>query len=288
MVEKNLKFLRRYYGDKQESLAPMLKVLQSYISEYENGKKKTIAVETLKKIADRYHVSIDDLVNKDLSLEYDHPYTIDLESGLTIGKNMFPILASNVAKTNSNFNRGYEILCTSLQLDRLDDFREKIWPLEHAITLFQKAWKESKTYVALSNSISIVLLIYVFYTQRGLKVGRELLPKGVLSSYNIQQSLLRDPRNPIKPNPYAEQQKSFFEKYDDFVYDNIKLLKSNAHYSELGDFYLAMCNFVAFADDVAETEYESYAQAGLYMLVQLYKLNNKYAEKLIESLPGIS
>lgn len=75
-------------------------------------------------------------------------------------------------------------------------------------------------------------------------------------------------------------------KYDDLVYQNIKLLKNNTQFSALGDFYLGMCYFVGFAEDFME--YEVCSQTGMYMLLQLCKLDNKYADSFIESLPPVS
>ena len=282
MIAKNFKFLYKHFKDKQEVLAKMFNVPQSNISGYVNG-TKPIPVDVLQKIAIRYGVSVDDLSNKDLSLEFDSPQTIELKDTLSFGENMLPILTSNVAKTNDNFNRAHDILLDALNLERMDAFYGKINVLEHAITLFQKAWEESNTYVALSNCLSTVLLIYAFYSQRGIQIAQELIEKGSLSSFDIESSFLRDPRKPKAPNPYEKKQKDFFEKYDDLVYGNIKLLKSNTQFSELGDYYLAICYFLGFAEDFIE--YEQSFQTGFHILLQLSKLDNKYADKFFETMP---
>lgn len=281
MIAKNFKFLYQYYEDKQEVLAQMFGVPQSNISAYING-KKPIPTKILKSISARYGVSVDDLVNKDLSAEFDLPQTIDLNYAMSLSKNMFPILISNVAKTNDNFNRAYKMLLSFLQLDNIEDLHGKIAVLEHIISLFQKAWKETNAYVALSNSISIILLTYSCYNQRGIKISQELLNKGKLTSFDIRSNFLRNPNKPIEQNPYEQYQKSFFEKYDDLVYNNIKLLKNSIDFSTLGDFYLAMCYLIGFKEDFIE--YETGYLTGVYMLIQLCKLENTYAEKLLEDL----
>lgn len=285
MVSKNFKFLYQYYKDKQEVLAQMLHVPQSNISAYING-KKPIPTDILHNISIRYNVSVDDLMNKDLSLEFDSPQTLTVDDAAHFSENMFPILTSNTAKSNDSFNIAHDILLQSLCLDKIDDFYEKIEELEHAIVLFQKAWDESNTYVALTNSLSAILLIYAFYSQRGIKIGHELLNNGALNTLDIKSSLLRDPRKPVAVNKYEQQRKQFFEKYDDLVYQNIKRLKSNTQFSELGDFYLAMCYFFGFAEDLVD--YETCTQTAMLMLLQLCKLENKYADRFMESLPSIS
>ena len=87
----------------------MLHVPQSNISAYIN-EKKPIPTDGLHNISIRYNVSVDDLINKDLSMEFDSPQTITMDDAAYFGKNMFPILTSNVAKANKNFNAAHEIL----------------------------------------------------------------------------------------------------------------------------------------------------------------------------------
>lgn len=145
MVSKNFKFLYQYYKDKQEVLAQMLRVPQSNISAYVNG-KKPIPTDVLHNISIRYNISVDDLINKDLSLEFDSPQTLTVDDAAHFSKKMFPILTSNVAKANDNFNTAHEILLQSLSLEQIDDFYKNIGELEQSIVLFQKAWDESNTY----------------------------------------------------------------------------------------------------------------------------------------------
>jgi len=285
MVSKNFKFLYQYYKDKQEVLAQMLRVPQSNISAYVNG-KKPIPTDVLHNISIRYNVSVDDLINKDLSLEFDSPQTLTVDDAANFSKNMFPILTSNVAKANDDFNAAHEILLQSLSLEQIDDFYKNIGALEESIVLFQKAWNESNTYVALTNSLSVILLIYTFYSQRGIKIGQELLNNGAVNTLDVKCGMLRDPRKPIATDKYEQQRKLFFEKYDDLVYRNIKLLKRNTQFSELGDFYLAMCYFFGFVEDFID--YETCIQTAILMLLQLCKLENKYADNFMESFTSIS
>jgi transcriptional regulator with XRE-family HTH domain len=282
MVAKNFKFLYRYCKDKQEVLAQMFGVPQSNISAYVNG-TKPIPINILQKIADRYGLTTDDLLNKDLSLEFDTPQTIELKDAMAFGKNMHPILTSNISKTNDDFNRAHKILLEALAIERIGTFYERVSVLEHAIDLFQKTWKETNSYVALSNSLSTILLICACYNQQNIKIGQELIEKGSVTFFDIQSALLRNPCKPNVTHQYEKKQQELFEKYDELAYENIKHLKSNAFFSELGDYYLALCYFVGFAEE--HIEYEQCVQTGLHMLIQLYKLDNKYANKFLDALP---
>ena len=285
MVAENFKFLARYHGDKQEVLAQMLRVSQSTISEYMNG-KKNIPIDVLNKIAFRYNMSTDDLLTRDLSSEYDSPQTINLENAMNFGNKMYPMLTSDVADQNDDFNCALKMLQDALCVENLEELINRVNDMECAIALFQKAWTDTKTYVALSNSLTAILLSYSFYSQNGLEIGQQIMNKGSMDSREIRASFLCDPRKPKAGNKYALQQKGFFEKYDDLVYSNIKELKSNTHFSELGDYYLALCNLIGFTEDFIE--YEESFQTGLNMLLQLCKLKNKYAEEFMETLSLVS
>ena len=282
MLAKNFKFLYKYHKDKQEVLAQMFHVPQSNISAYVNG-KKPIPTDVLNGISVRYGVPIEDLLHKDLSQEYDLPQSLELKEIATFAENLIPILTSNIAKTNDSFLRANEkVKFCFYQLEELDG----IWILEHAISLYQKAWEESGSYVALSNCISTVLFMYMSFNQSGMAIGQKLISKGKLTTFDIQNIFLRDPNKKLHKNSYKKQQIRIFEKYEDLVYENIKLLKGNTIFSELGDYYLALCYLVGFADDYIE--FESCQNTGFLMMLQLCNLDNKYAEKVMETFPFLS
>ena len=282
MVAKNFRFLYKYFGDTQKSLADMFDVTQSTISDYVNG-TKIIPLAVLQKISIRYGVSMDDLSKKDLALEFDLPHTIGIKDVENIGESVLPILSSNIAKNNDNFNRAYNILMDISQLEKMEALYGKISVLEHAISLFQKAWDESHSYVAISNSLHTIFFIYMLYGEKGIDIGQKLINKGSVDLFKMEDVILRDPKKIKKGNIYEKKRKEFFDKYEDLVYDNIKLLKSNINFSELGDYYSAMCYFFEFVDDCIESEL--CFKIGIHMLLQLYRLGNKYAEKVIDAIP---
>jgi len=282
MVAKNFKFLQKHFKDSQKSLAVLLGVTQSMISDYQSGKKQ-VSVEKLKKISNRYNVSVDDLIYKDLSLEYDFPQTIDLRDFETFCENIFPFYTSSISKNNENFRRAYEIVNVTLNTDNIEEIYGKTVVLEHAITLFKRAWEECSTYVALSNSISIILLIYSMYSNRDMiKVVNEQLSKDCIDLFEIEERLHLETRKEMYESSYIEKKKFIYEKYESFLYNNIKLLKNNPNFSELGDYYLALCYFVGFDDAI---EYELSLKIGGCLLYQLCRLGNKYANRLFESIP---
>ena len=278
MIVKNLKFLRKYYGDKQVVLARMLKVSQSTISDYE-CRKKPISVDILPKIAKRYNESVDDLINLDLSLKYDVPHTICLNDMTDFGNVMFPIATSNIAKKSDSFNRGRTGFYEALNVDRIEEVFGKMYKFEYAITQFQNAWEEVHTSVALANSITTVLFMFSLYNEKSLGVGQTLIDRNNTTIADLNKIMLCDPREPDYVNPYAKQRTSIFNKYKDLVYENIMLLKSKSQFLELGDYYAALCFVLGFTDEDIDDD-TSY-MIGVNMIGQLRSFNNKYAVEFL-------
>lgn len=277
MIAKNLKFLRKYYGDTQVTLAKMLKMPQGNISEYEH-EKKPIPLDVLKKISIRYNVTINDLISCDIASEFDLPQKVLLDDDLN--EDVFPILRSSFARKNESFNRAYDRFFEAMNVDKIEDLYKRVYMIEFAITLFEKAWEEIGTYVALSNIVSSVLLIYSLYGQHSLRIGQYIMNNKRLSVVDLQKLMLCDPSQPVKKNSYEKNKKEIFLKYEKLVYDCIKQLKSKTKFSELGDYYLALCYVIGFVDD--SVDYNTSALVGAHMMLQLDQLENKYAFSYIK------
>lgn len=283
MVSKNFKYLLKISGDKQTPIAKIFGTSQSVISGYVNG--NPIPVEVLAKISDRYGVSTDDLINKDLSLEYDFPFTLNIKQATDAVLKCFPFFTSDIAKTNDSFNRAENIMQNIFQIDDLSELDNKICIFEHSIELYQKAWRESKTYIALANSISLIFLIHYIYSQYNVDIANELIKTGKLNFNKIIQKTLRDPSKTKPINPYSQKRKSFFIKHYQTVFDNIKKLKQNIKYSDLGDFYLALCYVDGYILD--EAAYETSMQTAGMMLLQQEELGNHYAINFLKFFENI-
>ena len=285
LAAKNFKFLCKYYGDTQPKLKDLLYVPQSNISAYWNG-KKPIPSEILQKIAIRYNVTVDELINVDLALKYDEPQTITVESSMNFGSKIFPMLNSNIANKNTYFNAAYDKYNRVMQVESTDELIKRFGLLELAISQFQKAWETSHTYVALTNCISCILFMYASLNTDALKVSELLLIKGELNPQDIKKANLRDPRKKVVRKPYELRQKEFFEKYESIVYEYISILKKEKQFADIGDYYLALCYLCNFSEE--EISFQESYTTSQYILLQLAKIDNKYAIEFFENFPGIS
>lgn len=282
---KNLKYLMDINGDKQIPLGKEFGVSQGSMSAYLHGKTR-IPDDILLKISNKYGVTVSDLINKDISAEWDFPISItfNIDRMIDLLLLSFPQKTSRKAQKNKNFNKAFEI-SRKVYLEAVDTLDSRICIYEHAIDLYEKAWNESNTYVALINRISLILFIYSKYCQRNINISAEINENDTLEASEIQKILLRNQKNNNFVKKYEKKSKEFVSKYHNQVYENIKLLKNNPDFCELGDFFLLQCFWQGFIDE--DIDYDICQQTAGLMVYQQIKLNNSYVIKLFENLFNI-
>lgn len=68
----NLDYLLKEKGIRKSDLAKEINIAPSTISAWYEGKYEKVSLKVLKKVATFFNVTMDELVNDDLSLEYEH------------------------------------------------------------------------------------------------------------------------------------------------------------------------------------------------------------------------
>lgn len=107
-LAKNLRFLRKQNGLTQETLKDMLNISRQAYSNYETSSRMP-DLDTLVRIAQFYHLSLDDLVLRDLSLPS--------FEGMMEAKPPYMYMYAECKKT------GDSIYLTEEELDYVADFR---------------------------------------------------------------------------------------------------------------------------------------------------------------------
>lgn len=95
MLDKNIKLLRKNKGLTQDEFAKKLGVNRAMIGSYEEGRAQP-KISVLQSISNYFNVSIDDLINKDLSLQHD-----DTSEIVDIKGNNLRVLATAVDNDNN-------------------------------------------------------------------------------------------------------------------------------------------------------------------------------------------
>lgn len=277
---KNLKYLMDINGDKQTPLGREFGVSQPSMSAYLHS-NTPIPPDILLKISDKYGVPVSDLINIDLSTEWDFPISITFNIDRAIDAVLicFPQRTSRKAQKDKSFIKAFEI-SREVYLEDVDTLDSRICIYEHAIDLYEKAWNESNTYVALINRISLILFIYSKFCPQNTNIDAELIKKDTFEAPEFQKILLRSSKSKNVVNKFNKKGKEFLNRYYNQVYENIKLLKSNSDFCELGDFFLLQCFLQGFIDE--DIEYDTCKKAAELMMYQQIKLNNPYTVELIE------
>ena len=215
MTAQNIRFLRRYFNDKQIDLARILGVTQSTISDYERG-NKPLTVDKLHDVSHRYGVSIDDMVSTNLSIRYEEYKKIEIKSIKKFMESVFPIMKLEGKKTSKNFDLAYKILVDTLNADSLEKFYTKTSMLEHAIHLFKKDWDDRNCFESLSNFILTTLIIHSFYSRKCFDVANQLTNKRSLSYLDIQKAGLKVRCCSERPQPFDKKKRDYLKNMTDY------------------------------------------------------------------------
>ncbi|MBR6513302.1 MAG: hypothetical protein IKT46_00570 [Clostridia bacterium] len=276
LLIKNLRYLIDSDEFSQTSIALMFGEKQSTFNECVNGKRIEVPIRILEKFSFRYNVTIDDLLYKDLSEEYEVLDNFDSEKNSnSLKRAILPLLSPRYMFNNTMFEEAFELTEKAFKCENIKEFNKNICIYEHAIDLYRTVWEETKNCEVLANSISLLLWIFYRYTPSTIRLERSLNKKGVFGMSEIRQGLLNDLSEDICDN-YERKRSAFLKKYYDLVYDYIKELKHNLEYVDLGDFYLTLCNIFHFVEDPSEYSRTTCNKAAEMMLIQQYYMGNKY------------
>lgn len=293
MRAKNLRYLRKKYDETQTELSKQLHIPQSTLSAYET-EKVNISDEHAHNIAHHYRITLYEFTYIDLSVED----IASSENGFLPPKNTlfqmmdawFPVTPPPANCVDTFFIRGYECICslhTKIQRAQYIDRSDMI----DCLQLFQKSWECSKNEGALSNCISIILLLCSSYCSE--KNGSELafiqslISGKKLNYYEAKKTVLRDNPHDTTQNARTQDRMAFVQEYEDLLMGYLKQLKysTSFEYRELADFYIACMYTVGFVDN--HFPFETNHIMGFNLMAQLYTLDNQYAKHFFSPIMEI-
>lgn len=237
-IGKNIKAVRKAYGDTQEELAFKLNMSKSAIANYET-RKRMVPYDVLNKIAEYYLVPTDILMYSDLdnlksvNINTDKiPYLIEA---------IFPIGYTDVAMTNENFEMAYELH----KLLRLKLFWEGEYDEKLAFDCFMyymEAYDDKKSRMAIAANI-ISLAYCLTMICRPLNITEENCPaiiKNIIKENGGWGNIPEGGRafDNKEENSFIELFKTYqFMEFSDSL---ICQLKSDYIFSDLADYYCVL------------------------------------------------
>lgn len=277
----NLKSLRMSVGETQESLAKVLHVEKSTISQYESGTRKP-GEDTVKTIAKRYGVTVDFLLSGDFSSTSSDlvALMINPDSFLQEMIKIFPIYELDdtyCPEYLKAYKEHEKLLFGSLEEKETVDLDFIADTYGKALTEYKE---NSDTFlVILVNVLSLKLLRYsTTFSDKFSNQMKDFKSKKNKNRKDIK-ALITDVVLPnINDNEIKTSQ--FRKAINEFFLPNIELLKETQKYSKVADYFLVLryiCDLVDNDDDFATNQLIGYK-----LIDDLASINNPYAKHFLE------
>lgn len=277
---ENIRSLRKDWGESQLDLAIFLDANTSTVSQWENG-KRIPSNEVLSKIALRYQVTLDDLLNRDYS---DSPTMVDFfvklrEKGgglLNDLRLLFPIVASRSDKENPKFMKALEIHKKFFS-EGDEDFNSDVM-----MDLYYYLYEEESSLAAGANLLSILLVSAIFvkiqpyfeelteyFSEKSGSDSRKSA-RFLLSNYVVNSSELVDG---------SDDDVVALKESDEFILPIIEKLKNSVSFARLGDYFFCMRYVYGLVDNELSNILNQ--QIGIHLMYDLTLIHNPYAIKYL-------
>lgn len=282
LIGKNIKYLRKAYGETQLELALALGLNSSNtISNYEKGVRLPKS-EVRKKIAVHYRITEDELLYTDFSKIRSSEYKLnDRNKMIDMTLTVLPIICTETALKDKDFEKGYKAHLQAVEEIKfgktLSEFK-----FDKCIDAYAASYDKNETPEALCNIIWWFLLTEIsMCNQWALEGAEELKRKNMNSKVFIKNYYLCDcSEDVISENMSDEECQSVYEM-DDTIIELLQVLRKDRDYYELTDYYIALRYVLGCVKNELTIEFNK--TIGAEMMYSFALLNNKYALELLKS-----
>lgn len=276
---KNIRLLRKAWGQTQKELGSAIGVESNTISMYENG-DRTPDLTTLDSIASYYGISVDSLMHEDLSHIPLKNISITWAGIITLLEKLLPVIPLGKDYSDSNFEKGYArieciwntikqpggLVFESTFLDALDDFSNSF--AEHA------------TVESVANTLWLIFVMYMLLPdEHAIEAGKAVLNGLGRTKYFSKKYMIKG-ENPTSQENLARKRAYAIDQHDGII-EFISLLKETSQYSSLGDYYLALQYIIGMV--INENSADLNQQIGMEMMNAYLELGNPYALEFFRS-----
>lgn len=269
-TSSNIRTLRTIYNEKQQELGDSIGVASTTISMYESGKRKP-ETEILLSIAKHYGITIDKLINVDLSDINNIEKTISWEDINNVFMNVMPLLSSKKALENNNFNRAYN-RCLQLIENSKNYYAITLNEITSIIEDYEVAANHD-IIEGIANQIWLFCLIGSSVNNpKSEKIANLLYKNRGMKPLEFKKLLTV---NDEYKNYDKNEKKDFIDDINSVITPLIGILKKDKRLSDIADYYLALCYIL----DLVNNDYnaETNQAIGLEMICAFTAVGNEYA-----------
>ena len=243
----------------------------SGISAFEKG-VNDVDMETLKKIADIYNITIEDLLGDTSTPDFTISNLRITEDQINNAlDNLFPVVSSDTALKNNHFNTAY--IKHKKLLDRMKKGMAIVTEdLFLCYDIYADAWNESEIIESVVNMTGILFSICSHITgYDNVKLQQKLNTFHKLESRQVKEVFDRTEESVDK---LRCEKNLFVEDFGGAKIECLRVLKGSSDWSMLADYYIAYSYIISFIQN--ENTIAQNQKIGRQLMEDYAELGNKY------------
>ena len=277
-IAKNIKDVRRAFGETQKELANAINVSETTISMYESG-DRVPNIENLQAISYHYGFPMDRLMEDDFSWMNFKKANINKDKILDFFDVIFPIVLSESAEKDPHFFKGYEHTQKILEMIK-NPYEGHLSKFERAMTEYEKSLGEyPENTESAVNLLSLTFLMFSLLPNESTIKMEEALYNNKLNYKDFVKKYLL--KNPAMINQeYKNGRKAFIKDTNEMIIVLLQIIKHSDSYAYLADYFSALRYLMGMNDNDYGDELNK--TIGAEMMNSFAEIGNQQARKFIQ------
>lgn len=270
VVGRNIKALRKAFGEDQHDLGAYLGVGNTAVSNYEAGTR--IRPELLERIAAHYGVSPSRLESESFDVTGYGDAQGYRQTASILTEYLFRFFAGSSAE-GSEFRLACEE-CEHLMTDSSFSNGIEFWraELERCQQVFARHTDGPLALEAMANYNSATVMYWVFLSDSDTQPYHDLLGKGAAPSDDQLVKLTLSANDTFRQNGTPNKDR-FASDHEDLVFDNLCALRQDPAWADFAELCAALLYYCGFA--MPELDRETKGVVGMYTLYTQARLGNE-------------
>lgn len=271
-VGNNIKLLRKRRKETLEALAAVLHVSKSYVSQFEHG-QKPVGEEYLQLIAKHYDVTVEMLIDKDLTNVLMNEYEGELKIKELL--DIRDMILCQFKAINSSIQNDDDFMKGDFFFDRFisDDYLETM--VQSCRNYYYASFKNGNILSGASNTLMMLFVEYLridFSNEIKYRIINQKLSTKELFLYFKKQ---------IKQLSSAKRE--FIRKNESIFNECLCALRNDLEGRNIAEYYMCLRYFFVMLEN--QRSYMENVEIGLIMMKNFALLENPFAIKFMEMFP---
>lgn len=271
VIGRNIKKYRIAAGHTQQELGDKIGYSHKAISAFETGVNEP-NMETLKKIADIYGITVEDLLGDTSTPDFTISNICITKSNINEALDMlFPLVSNDIAMQNEHFRSAF--IKHKKLYDQIKNgiviFTEDLF---NCYDIYTDAWNESGIIEAIANMVGILFIVCSHITDYDtIKLQKKLNIFQKLESRQIKEVFDRSPED---VEEFANKKALFAEDFNNAKIECLRELKKSSDWMQLADYYIAYSYIINFTQN--DNTIPQNSKTGRLLMEDFAELGNPY------------